>query len=68
MLISGQVRLSKGQLSPAGLGKGPMRSELTAGARLGKKQSTNFFNNPRTSILLGSAPDPKNQTKLNKYP
>ena len=49
MLNVGQVRLSTGQLCPAGQGKGLGLSP--AGARNKKKTPTKpIFNNPRTSI------------------
>ncbi len=64
MLNSGQVRLRKGQLCPAelgkGLGQGPAGLELTVRARNRKKTLLQtIFNNPRSSIKPESAPDPK---------
>ena len=44
MLILGQVCLNEGQLFPEEVGK--------------KNTSQVYFNNPRSSILPGSAPDP----------
>lgn len=54
MHILGEARLSKGQLSRAGLGK-----ELGQGPTGTKNRGENIFDNPRLSILPSSAPDPK---------
>ena len=63
MLIFGQVRLSRGHLCPAALRKRlckcPVGLEPPAGARLGKTTLQLIFNDLRSSILPGSAPDQK---------
>ncbi len=67
VLILGQVKLNKGQLRPAGLGKGlgqcPAELEPPEGARNSLKKHPLrpklIFNNPRSIIKPGSAPDPK---------
>ncbi len=50
MFILGEVRLSKGYLCPALLGKGlgPEGLEHSAGARNRKKQLIFIYNNPRS--------------------
>ncbi len=59
-LILGQNRLSKYELCPAGLGK-ELGQYPPTGARNRKKTTLQIiFNNPRSSIKPGSAPDPTN--------
>ncbi len=55
----GQVRLSKGQLCPIGLGKGTAGLELPAVARNNKKNSLKLF-----SII----PDPASNQKVHLIP
>ncbi len=62
MRILGQVRLSKGQLSPVRLGKGLEQGTVglktQTGARNRKeKKNQLIFNNPKSGISPGSAPD-----------
>ncbi len=63
MLILDQVRLSKGQLCPAGLGKGLIQGP--AGTRNRKKIPLQLIlNNHRSNILPASTFDPKHETSL----
>ena len=63
MIIVGQVRLSKGQLCPAGLGKrlgqGPAELEHPAGARNRTTPHPHVFSMILDPALPGSVPDPK---------
>ncbi len=65
MFILGQVRLSKGQLCLAGLGKG--RISVPRKIQEQKKENIPFqiiFNNPGSSIKLESVTDPKNSQNI----
>ena len=62
MLNLGQVKLSKGQLCPTGLGNGLD----FAGSRKGKNNPQLIFNNSLSNILPVSAPNPREKEAKHK--